>query len=273
MLAFYDDPEKWVTGSYIKIGFFGNSDSDLQYQDEVHGALIEQVDRALDLIYTKYMKALITYRDIQRIEQFMFHRNATREILLNAVVHKDYSSCNPIQISVYEDRMYIWNDGEMPEEFNSTERLFQKHSSKPYNPKLANVFFKSGMIEAWGRGFDKIREACESYGGPLPEYEISKSGIMVLCKACNSYLQLLNRGLGRSEQEHRQENEQDTVYKILLFCKEPKTVKEIMAKFDMPSRSYLKRHYMDQMLEEGTLKMTIPKQPRNRNQRYYSSVS
>ena len=69
------------------------------------------------------------------------------------------------------------------------------------------------------------------------------------------------------------ENEQDTVYKILLFCKEPKTVKEIMAKFDMPSRSYLKRHYMDQMLEEGTLKMTIPKQPRNRNQRYYSSVS
>lgn len=273
MLAFYDDPEKWVTGSYIKIGFFGNSDSDLQYQDEVHGALIEQVDRALDLIYTKYMKALITYRDIQRIEQFMFHRNATREILLNAVVHKDYSSCNPIQISVYEDRMYIWNDGEMPEEFNSTERLFQKHSSKPYNPKLANVFFKSGMIEAWGRGFDKIREACESYGGPLPEYEISKSGIMVLCSACNSYLQLLNRGFGRGEQENRQENEQDTVNKILIYCKEPKTVKEIMVKFNMPNRSYLKRHYIDQMLEEGVLKMTIPEQPRNRNQRYYSSVS
>ena len=156
MLAFYDNPEKWVTGSYIKIGFFGNSDSDLQYQDEIHGALIEQVDRALDLIYTKYMKALITYHDIQRIEQFMFHRNATREILLNAVVHKDYSSCNPIQISVYEDRMYIWNDGEMPEEFNSTEKLFQKHSSKPYNPKLANVFFKSGMIEAWGRVLTKF---------------------------------------------------------------------------------------------------------------------
>lgn len=273
MLAFYDDPEKWVTGSYIKIGFFGNSDSDLQYQDEVHGTLIEQVDKALDLIYTKYMKALITYRDIQRIEQFMIHRNAVREILLNAVVHKDYSSCNPIQISIYEDQMYIWNDGEMPEEFNSTEKLFQKHSSKPYNPKLANVFFKSCMIEAWGRGFDKIREACEFYGGPLPEYEISKSGIMVLCKACDSYLQLLNGVLGQSEQEHGQENEQDIINKILLFCKEPKTVKEIMDKFNIPNRSYLKRHYMKQMIEEGLLKMTIPEQPRNRNQRYYSSVS
>ena len=50
------------------------------------------------------MKALITYEGIQRVEQFMFHQDAFREILLNAIVHKDYSACNPIQISVYEIR-------------------------------------------------------------------------------------------------------------------------------------------------------------------------
>ncbi len=158
MLAFYKDPEKWVTGSYIKIGYFGKSDSDLIYQDEVNGPLIEQIDKTVDLVYTKYMKALIYYDGLQRVEQYMFHKDAFREILLNAVVHKDYSGCNPIQISVYEDKIYIWNDGEMPANLNSTEKLFAKHSSKPYNPKLANVFFKSGMIEAWGRSFEKIRE-------------------------------------------------------------------------------------------------------------------
>lgn len=89
MLAFYKDPEKWVTGSYIKIGYFGKSDSDLVYQDEVHGPLIEQVDKTVDLVYTKYMKALIDYEGVQRIEQFMFHKDAFREILLNAIVHKD----------------------------------------------------------------------------------------------------------------------------------------------------------------------------------------
>ena len=57
MLAFYNDPEKWVTGAYVKIGFFGKSDSDLKYQDEVHGPLLEQVDKTIDLVYTKYMKA------------------------------------------------------------------------------------------------------------------------------------------------------------------------------------------------------------------------
>ena len=119
MLAFYHDPERWVTGSYIKIGFFGDSHSDLQYQDEVHGPLIEQIDRAIDLVYTKYLKARITYEGIQRVEVFMFPREAFREILLNAVVHKDYAACNSIQISVYDNEMYIWNDGQMPEKYHT----------------------------------------------------------------------------------------------------------------------------------------------------------
>lgn len=84
------------------------------YQDEVHGPLVEQVDKTVDLVYTKYMKTRIDYEGVQRIEQFMFHKDAFREILLNAIVHKDYSSCNPIQISVYEDKIYIWNDGQHP---------------------------------------------------------------------------------------------------------------------------------------------------------------
>ncbi len=191
MLAFYRDPERLVTGAYIKIGFFGASDSDLQYQDEIHGPLIEQIDRTIDLVYTKYMKARITYDGIQRVEVFMFPREAFREILLNAVVHKDYSSCNPIQISVYEDHMYIWNDGQMPANLRTTESLFAKHSSKPFNPKLAHVFFVSGMIEAWGRGFDKIKAACDAlYETPVPEYQISADGIMVHCRANKRYLEL-----------------------------------------------------------------------------------
>ena len=148
MLAFYKDPEKWVTVFYIKIGCFGKSDSDLLYRYEVHGSLIEQVDKTVNLVYIKYMRAYIDYEGVRRIEQFMSHKDAFREILLNAITHKDYSSCNPIQISVYENRIYIWNDGEMPPNFNSTEKLFMKYSSKPFNPKLAEVFFKSGMIEA-----------------------------------------------------------------------------------------------------------------------------
>ncbi len=264
MLAFYKDPEKWVTGAYVKIGYFNQSDADLRYQDEVHGSLIEQVDKTVDLVYTKYMKALITYEGIQRVEQFMFHQDAFREILLNAIVHKDYSACNPIQISVYEDKIYIWNDGEMPEGLDSTEKLFMKHSSKPYNPKLANIFFMSGMIEAWGRGFDKIKEACARYDGPLPEYNISKSGVMVLCKACDRYLKLLK------DDNHHDQNGYDVVKMILDFCKEAKSVLEIMEQFGFNSRTSFRRKYLDVLVKDGRLKMTLPDKPRSKNQKYYS---
>lgn len=253
MLAFYDDPEKWVTGAYIKIGYFGKSNSDLVYQDEVHGALIEQVDLAVDLVYTKYMKALIDYDGIQRVEQFMFPQDAFREILLNAVVHKDYSSFNPIQISVYEDKIYIWNDGAMPPNLNSTEKLFRKHSSKPFNPKLANVFFKSGMIEAWGRGFEKIREACKLYDGALPEYEMDEAGIMVRCVACNRYLDLLPANEKRNSlifderimSEKMSELKKAAIIKIVSYLQDNEEITtakgvEITGKSEAQVRRYLK---------------------------------
>ena len=88
--------------------------------------------------------------------------------------------------------MCIWNDGIMPTNLTSTEKLFQKHSSKPYNPKRAAVFFKSRVIETWEGGFGKIKGACEKYDGLLPEYDISENGIIVLCKACDRYLKILH---------------------------------------------------------------------------------
>ncbi len=130
----------------------------------------------------------------------------------------------------------------MSSELDTTKKLFEKHSSKPYNPKLANVFFKSGMIEVWGRGFDKIKEACEKYDGRLPEYTISSSGIMVLCKACDKYLELLQGTL------HHGQNDQDghdAVMMILDFCKEAKSIPEIMEQFGFDSRTSFRRKYLN----------------------------
>ena len=124
------------------------------------------------------------------------------------------------------------------------------------------------MIEAWGRGFEKIKEACGLYDGPLPEYEINESGIMVLCKACDKYLELL-RGDNQHHGQNDQDSDQDIMEQILLFCKEPKSASEIMQRFDL-ERSYFRRHYLDKMLESGRLKRTEPQKPKSKNQKYYS---
>jgi len=274
ILAFHKDPEKWVFGSYIKIGYF-ITDADLRYQDEIHGSLIEQVDKTIELIYAKYMKALIFYEGIQRVERFMFPQDAFREILVNAVVHKDYSSCNPIQISVYEDKLYIWNNGAMPANLSSTEKLFDKHSSNPFNPKLAGVFFKSGMIEAWGRGFEKIREACVRQNTPLPEYNIQSDGVMVLCKPNEQYMKLLKNDASikkedgstveneRIASESLSESEKKKMEAILEYIGHNNMIdnakgRELTGKSAATVRRYLKRlELAGVLIPEGTTRGTI----------------
>ncbi|MBQ7924885.1 MAG: hypothetical protein IJ335_01145 [Lachnospiraceae bacterium] len=160
----------------------------------------------------------------------------------------------------------------MPPNLDTTDKLFMKHSSKPYNPKLANIFFKSGLIEAWGRGFEKIKEACGLYDGPLPEYEINAAGIMVLCRACDRYLELMRdavQHLGQSDQESDHDNDQDMAKQIIGFCKEPRSASEIMQKFKL-ERSHFRRHYLDKMLESGELQRTEPDKLKSRKQKYYS---
>jgi len=177
ILLFHPKPDKYFTGSFIKVGFF-TTDEDLRYQDEVHGSLFEQIEKTLDLLKTKYMKAQIRYEGANRIEEFPFPPRAFREALLNAIAHKDYSSTSPIQISVYENKLLIWNQGQLPEGW-TIEKLTEKHPSIPYNPKISNALFRSGYIEAWGRGTISMIDECVFLGKPRPKYMDDMSGFWV----------------------------------------------------------------------------------------------
>ena len=178
VLLFHPKPEKFFTGATTKIGFF-NTDDDLAYQDEVKGSLFEQVDKVMDLLITKYLKAQITYEGVQRKETFPVPIGALREAVLNAIVHKDYSSGIPIQISVYENKIIIWNEGELPEDW-TVAKLRVKHPSKPFNPDIANAFFRSGLIESWGRGTIKIINEAKAAKIPAPIFRFDDGGFYVI---------------------------------------------------------------------------------------------
>lgn len=166
ILLFHPDPEKFVTGAYVKIGFF-RTESDLLFQDTIHGNLLEQVEKTIELLFTKYIRAMISYEGISRIETYEYPVAALREAFLNAVAHKDYAGCTPIQIKVYTDRIRIWNEGQLPENW-TVDKLLHEHSSRPYNPDIANAFFRSGYVESWGRGVEIMTEQCSMAKLPAP---------------------------------------------------------------------------------------------------------
>ena len=168
ILLFAKDPQKYITGAYIKIAYFEN-DVDLVFQDVIEGSLFNQVDKVFDLLFSKYLKALISYEGIQRIEQFDYDIGSLREIIHNAIVHKDYSSGTPIQIGVHKDKMFVYNNGQLPQNW-TIETIIGKHRSEPFNPDIANTFFKAGLIESWGRGIEKVIQNSKKYNGVIPTF-------------------------------------------------------------------------------------------------------
>lgn len=96
--------------------------------------------------------------------------DALRESLVNAICHRDYiPHGGSIDLAIYDDSLEIWNNGELA--FGLTvDQLKQNHKSLPWNPIVANVFYRRGMVESWGRGTQRIVELCTRAGLPEPVY-------------------------------------------------------------------------------------------------------
>lgn len=194
VLLFHADPERFVTGAFVKIGYF-RGEADLLYHDEVHGNLFSQVQQTMELLLTKYLKAAISYRGIQRVESLPVPEAALREAVLNALIHRDYSVGAPVQIRVQGDRLKIWNPAHLPEHW-TVEKLLKPHASLAFNPDIANAFFRAGAIEAWGRGIQRIHEVCRAQGVPAPVIDYAPGDLWLEFRYAESYLAVIPANAG-----------------------------------------------------------------------------
>ena len=127
----------------------------------------------------EYLKWVCGFANAQggRIEELEYPVAALREMLLNALVHRNYFG-SMTQMKVYDERLTLWNAGTLPEEL-TIEQLFQSHESIPRNPLLAEVCYKAGYIDSWGRGVEKIADACNEAQLPAPQFMERSGGILV----------------------------------------------------------------------------------------------
>ena len=183
VLLFGKNPQRYYPSAVFKIGRFGIDEADLMFQDIIEGNIVQMADRVMDVLKAKYLISPVRFEGMQRYEKPELPKEALREILYNAIAHKDYTGAD-IQMHVYDDSVEIWNDGELPQGY-SQETLFARHSSKPRNLKIANVFFKAGFIDTWGRGFQKIRAGFEAEGIPMPQVENFCGGVRVTIERTN----------------------------------------------------------------------------------------
>jgi ATP-dependent DNA helicase RecG len=116
---------------------------------------------------------------LERQDEPVFPPLALREALVNALCHRDYSiPGGAVNVALFDDRLEIASSGLLPFGLTVAD-MKQDHNSRPRNPLLAEVFYRRGLIERWGRGTQKIVELCRAAGQPEPEFEERAGEVVV----------------------------------------------------------------------------------------------
>lgn len=176
IVLFGKDPGKFYPNISVKIGKFGESDADIKFHEVVEGNLIQLKERIGEMLNAKFFIHPIDFVAMQRVERDEYPVAAVREMILNALAHRNYMGA-PTQIRLYDNHFSIWNDGGLPEGITE-EDLKKIHRSKPRNPLIADTCFKAGYIDAWGRGTIKIIEACQEANLPEPILKEEQGGFL-----------------------------------------------------------------------------------------------
>lgn len=207
LILFGKDPGRFYPNSFVKIGRFGSNEADIKFQETEEGNIIQLLQAVLTQLNHKFLIRPIEFEGMHRIEKGEYPVAAIREMLLNALVHRNYMGA-PIQIRVYDDKISIWNEGTLPDGL-TLDALKRSHSSRPRNPIIADVSFKGGYIDAWGRGTIRILDTCKQAELPEPEMQEQDGGFIITLFKDNVTPEQLNK-LGLNERQ----------IKAVLFVKE-----------------------------------------------------
>lgn len=173
VILFCKDANKQFMQSSIKLARFRGIDkTEFIDNKELRANAFDLYDKAESfLTFMLPLAAHIEKNSRYRIETPAIPYTVLREALINALVHRDYSYVGgSVDIAVYDDRVEISNNGNLPHGVN-LKLLTQAHKSIPRNPLIANVFYICRMIERWGRGTVDMLKESQAAGNPLPIYQ------------------------------------------------------------------------------------------------------
>jgi ATP-dependent DNA helicase RecG len=177
LILFATDPNKFYPNVIVKMGRFGDDDADLRFQELEEGNIIQLLRAVPEQLNYKFLTKNITFEGLLRIEKGPYPEPALREMLLNALVHRSYMGA-AVQLRIYDNKLSLWNQGNLPDEI-TYESLKHHHISSPRNPLIADVCFRAGYIDSWGRGTLKIINTCTLFGLPEPTITALNGGILV----------------------------------------------------------------------------------------------
>ncbi len=177
LLLFGKDPSRYFLNAITRVGRF-KTEADIMDTIDIRGNLFNQVNEVVEAI-KKHLNVRFEIKGIEREDIWDYPLPAIREACINALIHRDYLDSAENQIKIYDDHIWFWNPGRLPEGI-TVDMLKGEHFSKPRNRLIAMVFYYAGLIERWGTGTKRIVELCKEQGLPEPEFREFGNGFSVI---------------------------------------------------------------------------------------------
>ena len=202
-----------------------------------------------------------------RIEKTLVDPTALKEAVINAMVHNDYSSGIPPVFEIFADRISITSYGGLPQEI--TQDDFFKGISAPRNKELMRIFKDVDLVEQLGSGMERIMKVYDK-----SIFEFLPNFLRINFHFDKKVLEYL--GEEKTDKKTTKKTTKKllkpTEQEILNYCEEPKKLIEIAQHFGYKDLATFRTNYIRPLLQQKKLRLTIPMQPKNKNQRYISNI-
>lgn len=176
ILLFGRDPQRFLPASEVRCMHFHGTEihRPVPFYRIFKGTLFEQVNMAVDFVMSKLSRSVGTRAESSQAPvRYEIPSDVIHEAIVNAIAHRDYTSAGAVQVSVFADRVEVWNPGTLIPPL-TPESLRQPHGSIARNARICEVLFLTRYIEKYGTG--TLMMIRESLAHALPEPDFVQRG-------------------------------------------------------------------------------------------------
>ena len=245
--------------------FRGTDLAEFLDQRQIRGPAFKLLEEA-ELFCQRHfpMPGKIVPGQMRRVEKPLIPPDAMREILINALIHRDYTVAGgAVSLAIFDNRVEVWSAGEFPRGITPA-LLKRRHLSVQRNPIIADMFYRTGLIEKWGRGTNRVTEMCRAVNIPPPIFAQIGLGTVVTFRVNVASTQ--SGSAPSKDQVTPQVTPQ--VAAVLKAASRPRSREELQVTAAIKDREHFRKVYLLPLLKSGWLERTLPDKPNSRLQKY-----
>lgn len=248
---------------------FGVNDNGKIIGQEVSDKTKRDIAEAIRLI-EPFATITVSYADIPDTDKQVIALNAEEQRYMRPFTYKGrayHRSGGSVGIAIYDDRVEIESSGAFPPDM-TLEKLLGGHSSEPPNLIIANVLYKSELLENWGRGIRLMIDECRRVGISDPEFHTDGSSVWVVFRYKRETAGQAPDKYPTSTRQAPDKYPTSIVGLIEMIGERSCSLKEMMGMMELKDRENFLDNYLNPSMEAGWVEPLYPNQPTHPKQKY-----